>query len=166
VTTRPSALATAYNGASVGGILFSPLLVSLIASVGFVWTSALVGVCMVLALGILSRAVLSRTPEQMGQEPDGGQPVSQTKAAVKTDVPEVQPLAHAWTDRRFITLTAGMALALFAQTGMIAHLFFLLVPILGTQMAGVAMGLVTATAIARRQTAAIPFAIARICNDA
>lgn len=150
VTTRPSALAMAYNGASVGGVLFSPLLVSLIANVGFVWTSALVGVCMVLVLGILSRAVFSRTPEQMGQEPDGGQAASQKKAAVNADLPDAQPLAHAWTDRRFLTLTAGMALGLFAQTGMIAHLFSLLVPLLGAQLAGVAMGLVTATAIAGR----------------
>jgi MFS family permease len=43
-----------------------------------------------------------------------------------------------------------MALGLFAQIGLIAHLFSVLVPALGEQMAGVAMGLATASAIAGR----------------
>jgi hypothetical protein len=43
-----------------------------------------------------------------------------------------------------------MALGLFAQIGMIAHLFSLLVPALGTEPAGLAMGLATAAAIAGR----------------
>ena len=42
---------------------------------------------------------------------------------------------------------AGMALGLFAQIGLVAHLFSLLVPALGAQQAGLAMGLVTALAI-------------------
>ena len=37
---------------------------------------------------------------------------------------------------RFITLAAGAALALFAQIGLITHLYSLLVPALGTQWAG------------------------------
>jgi MFS family permease len=43
-----------------------------------------------------------------------------------------------------------MALGLFAQIGLIAHLFSLLVPALGAQQAGLAMGLATASAIAGR----------------
>ena len=43
-----------------------------------------------------------------------------------------------------------MALGLFAQIGLIAHLFSLLVPALGAQRAGLAMGLATALAIAGR----------------
>ena len=43
-----------------------------------------------------------------------------------------------------------MALGLFAQIGLIAHLFSLLIPALGTQGAGLAMGLATASAIAGR----------------
>jgi hypothetical protein len=43
-----------------------------------------------------------------------------------------------------------MALGLFAQIGLIAHLFSLLVPALGAQAAGLAMALATACAIAGR----------------
>jgi hypothetical protein len=40
---------------------------------------------------------------------------------------------------KFLTLSVGMALGLFAQIGLIAHLFSLLVPALGPQPAGLAM---------------------------
>jgi len=43
-----------------------------------------------------------------------------------------------------------MALGLFAQIGMISHLFSLLVPSLGAPLAGIAMGMATASAIAGR----------------
>ncbi len=49
-----------------------------------------------------------------------------------------------------MTLSAGMALGLFAQIGLVAHLFSLLAPALGAQGAGLAMALVTAMAIAGR----------------
>jgi hypothetical protein len=49
-----------------------------------------------------------------------------------------------------VTLAAGMALGLFAQIGLIAHLFSLLVPSLGAQQAGFATGLATACAIGGR----------------
>jgi hypothetical protein len=53
-------------------------------------------------------------------------------------------------DRRFLTLAAGMALGLFAQIGLVAHLFSLLVPSLGAPIAGIAMGGATAAAILGR----------------
>ena len=43
-----------------------------------------------------------------------------------------------------------MACGLFAQIGLIAHLYSLMVPALGPQLAGLAMGLATASAIAGR----------------
>ena len=55
-----------------------------------------------------------------------------------------------WRDFQFITLAAGMALGLFAQIGLLAHLFSLLVPPLGAQLAGIAAGAATAAAIAGR----------------
>ena len=45
-----------------------------------------------------------------------------------------------WHHTKFLTLAAGMALALFAQIGLLAHLFSILVPVLGADHAGVAMG--------------------------
>jgi MFS family permease len=85
----------------------------------------------------------------MGLSPDGD--AAGTPAAVVTS-PAARPLPGAllWHDLRFVTLAAGMALGLFAQIGLIAHLFSLLVPALGAQLAGLAMGLATASAIAGR----------------
>jgi hypothetical protein len=53
-------------------------------------------------------------------------------------------------DYCFMTLAAGMALGLFAQIGLLAHLFSLLVPVLGAQNAGLAAGGATAAAISGR----------------
>jgi len=43
-----------------------------------------------------------------------------------------------------------MSLVLFVQIGLLAHLFSLLVPVLGEQLAGFAAGLAAAAAIAGR----------------
>ncbi|MFY7960713.1 MAG: MFS transporter, partial [Elsteraceae bacterium] len=56
---RPAALSTAYNGASVGGILFSPLWASLIAAFGFAAAAMAVGVAMIVIVGFLALLVLS-----------------------------------------------------------------------------------------------------------
>jgi hypothetical protein len=49
-----------------------------------------------------------------------------------------------------VTLAAGAALALFAQIGMITHLYSLLVPALGTEWAGLVMGVGTGAGMAGR----------------
>src|SRR5439155_23366027 len=66
--------------------------------------------------------------------------------------PAARPLPGAllWRNRKFLALSAGMAMGLFAQIGLVAHLFSLLAPALGAQQAGLAMGLATALAIACR----------------
>ena len=51
-----------------------------------------------------------------------------------------------WRHEKFLTLAAGMALALFAQIGLLAHLFSILVPVLGADRAGAAMGIAPASA--------------------
>jgi len=149
IRSRPAALMMAYNGASIGGIVFSPLWVALIARLGFAGAAMLVGLVMLAAIWLLSCLVFSRTPESLGQKPDGdapGKPVASVTAGL------VRPLPGRllWRDRRFLTLAAGMVLGLFAQVGLIAHLFSLLVPAMGAEGAGLAMGMATAFAIAGR----------------
>jgi hypothetical protein len=149
VRARPAALAMAYNGGSVGGIVFSPLWVAAIGGLGFPTAAAAVGAVMALTIWTLSELVFARTPESMGQRPDGD--AAGAMAASVTAI-SARPLPGRllWRDRAFVTLAAGMALGLFAQIGLTAHLYSLLVPALGAQPAGLAMALVTAMAIAGR----------------
>jgi Major Facilitator Superfamily len=148
VHKRPAALAMAYNGASIGGVVFSPLWVLAIASFGFPMAAAIIGAVMIVTIWLLADLVFSRTPHGTGQSPDGEAAGAPTVAAATT-VPAL-PGHLLWRDRTFLTLAAAMALGLFAQIGLLAHLFSLLVPALGEQAAGILMGLATASAIAGR----------------
>jgi hypothetical protein len=144
---RPAALSMAYNGASIGGVIFSPLWVALIGGVGFPKAALIITTGMVITLGALAVLVLGRTPESMGQAPDGQ--LAET-AGLAAEGATVLPVTRLARDRAFLTLSLGMALALFAQIGLIAHLVSLLVPVLGIEGAGLAAGLSTAAAIAGR----------------
>ncbi len=65
---RPAALSLAYNGSSLGGVLFSPLWVALIAELGFALGAGVVGVVTVLCIGFVCRRYLNLT---LGVRPDG-----------------------------------------------------------------------------------------------
>ena len=149
VRNRPKALSTAYNGASVGGIIFSPLWVALIDWLGFARAAMLVGAITVVVIWCLATWVVSRMPEQLGQYPDG-EAVSSTIAVPHASSSPTLPGDMLWRNWHFRTLAAGMALGLFAQIGLLAHLFSLIVPALGTGWAGIAAGLATASAIVGR----------------
>jgi hypothetical protein len=150
VRRRPAALSTAYNGASIGGVVMSPLWAVLIAGHSFTAAAALVGGVMVCAVLLMSHAVFSKTPEQLGQRPDGDAPDAGGTAGPDPLETEPLPVPSLWRDRAFLTLASGMALGLFAQIGVIAHLFSLLVPALGERWAGFAMALATACAVGGR----------------
>jgi uncharacterized membrane protein len=149
VRSRPAALAMAYNGASVGGILFSPLWVFAIGTLGFPMAVAVVGGVIVVLLWVLADRVFAPTPESLGQSPDGDAPGD---PSVSLTSPLARPLPGPliWRDTAFLTLTLGTSLALFAQVGLIAHLFSLMVPALGAQWAGIAMATATVAAVTGR----------------
>ncbi|MET7241905.1 MFS transporter [Methylobacterium sp. EM32] len=147
VAKRPAALSMAYNGASIGGVVFSPLWVVLIGRIGFPMAALVVGAGMIAVLGALALLVLPRTPASTGQVPDGEDSGGTGRAPRAAAALPAAPLAR---DRAFVTLSAGMALALFAQIGLIAQLISLLAPTLGPDGAGLAAGLATAAAIVGR----------------
>lgn len=68
---RPAALGMAYNGASLGGVIFSPLWIALIAGLDFVAAAVVVGGIMIAVVGLPSLLVFRHTPASMGQHPDG-----------------------------------------------------------------------------------------------
>jgi MFS family permease len=145
---RPAALSTAYNGASVGGVVFSPLWVAMIGWGGFPMAAVSIGIVMVATIVVLSTRILNRTPDSMGVAPDGDDFLPQSDAIVVSLSPA--PVANLWRDRAFQTLALGMAFGMFAQIGLIVHLFSLLVEAMGARGAGLAMGLATAAAIVGR----------------
>jgi hypothetical protein len=148
VRARPAALSMAYNGASIGGVVFSPLWVVAIGALGFPAAAAAIGATAALTMWVLADLLLARTPAQLGQTPDG-EPDAPSLPSTAATAPRLGGRSL-WQEMRFLTLAAGMALGLFAQIGLIAHLFSLLVPALGAPAAGWAMGLATAAAIAGR----------------
>ncbi|SFY30927.1 Major Facilitator Superfamily protein [Paracoccus pantotrophus] len=147
ILRRPAALGMAHNGASLGGVIFSPRWIALIAGIGFLPAALAVGGVMVAVVATLSVLVFRHTPESMGQRPDGEEGADPRPRAPRGGSPARRRFLR---DRKFVTLAAGMMLGLFAQIGLLAHLFSLLVPVLGEGMAGLAMGGATLAAILGR----------------
>jgi hypothetical protein len=140
---RPLALAKAYNGASVGGMVFAPLWAVLIDRVGFPAAAMLVGLAMVAVVMSVATRELARTPLGEGNGVDGSAQVN-GPAAASAFAPAL------WMERRFLTLAAAMALGLFAQIGLIAQLFSLMAPTTGVHLAGGIMALATGCGMAGR----------------
>jgi hypothetical protein len=139
----------AYNGASIGGVVFSPLWVAAIGKWGFPIAAAVVGIVVAICVWILADGYFARTPQQMGLAPDGDEPGIVTAFPASAAAKSLSGVAL-WRDRRFVTLAAGTALGLFAQIGLLAHLFSLLVPAVGAPLAGIAISAATIAAIAGR----------------
>jgi hypothetical protein len=152
VRARPAALGTAYNGASFAGLIFSPLWVMAITLVGFPIAAGIIGAATIASVAVLAGRYFSRTPQEMGLEPDGdaiGRTVSVTASHARP-----LPGSALWRDFAFITLATGSALSLFAQIGLITHLYSLLVPALGAEWAGLVMGIGTGAGMGGRMLVA------------
>jgi hypothetical protein len=146
---RPAALAMAYNGGNIGGVVFSPLWAASIGAIGFPAAAAAIGLVMTLNMWVLADLVFARTPQQMNLTADGVAAGAHA-VSVTSSIAKPLPGLRLWHDRKFLTLAAAMAFGLFAQIGLVVHLYSLLVPALGEPQAGLAMGLVTEMAIIGR----------------
>jgi MFS family permease len=151
VRTRPVALSFAYNGSSIGGVIFSPLWVAAIGFLGFPLAAEIIGLVMIVIIWSLADVFFAKLPQDMSLSPDGDALGAENDSVTSASARPL-PGSQLWRNPQFITLALGMALGLFAQIGLIAHLFSLLVPALGAQLAGVATGVATAAAIAGRST--------------
>lgn len=145
---RPIAIALAFNGASVGGVLFMPMWVYLIRSIGFPSAALLVGGCMVAVVGYLCVRFLARSLEEMGLAPDGD---ASHRAAVNPKSRRTR--IEIVRTSRFITISAAFSLGLFAQIGLLAHLVARLTPALGIEHAGFLVSLATICAVIGRTAA-------------
>jgi MFS family permease len=164
---RPKAMNLAFNGASVGGILFVPLWVFLIDRLGFQVAALSVAAVTIGAVALLSARYFNPSPASLGLAPDGdGVSAAIAKPTPRLSRSEIIRLP------RFLTLSGAFALGLFAQIGLLSHLIVRLTPDVGVTSAGLLVSLATACAVLgrtltgwwigdhdRRIAAAINFAI-------
>jgi cyanate permease len=143
---RPAALAMAYNGASMGGILFVPLWAALIGWVGFAAAAIGVGTVGLAVLWWAAGRWFGPDPAALGLHPDGGD-------APPPPRPAAAPSGPLWSQPGFRSLSLAFALGLVAQMGLLSQLFSLLAPALGATGAGWAMSLATACAVLGRSAA-------------
>ncbi|HTG10416.1 MAG TPA: MFS transporter, partial [Candidatus Eisenbacteria bacterium] len=129
---RGLAISLALNGASCGGVFVTPLLVGLIARLGFragLW----VAVTIMLLVLVPALVVLRRGPADPGRRP-----------------------SEAWSRRRllrtptFLTISIPFALGLLAQVGFFTHQISYLLQFVGTQSAALAVSLTTVAAVLGR----------------
>lgn len=128
---RPKAMSMAFNGASMGGILFAPLWAVLISAFGLSQAAVTLGVAMIAVLCPLAFHYLRAPPA----------------AADSHRAAPVSPRAVLVRQRAFVTISAAFALALFAQIGLFAHLIARLTPDFGPTVAAAAISLITLCAI-------------------
>ena len=140
---RPAALAMAYNGASAGGIVFTPLWAALIAAWGFGPASLAVAVAAVLVAWPMAGRWFGPTPDGMGLHPDGA-------AQPPPPRPAAAPTGPLWRQPAFRSLSLAFALGLTAQMGLLTVLFSIMAPSLGEAGAGLAMSVATACAVVGR----------------
>jgi MFS family permease len=137
---RGMAISLALNGASFGGIVGVPLLVTLIGHVGFASAMyAAAGAMLVLLLPVIL-LVVGRPPASHGRH-------ATTKTKVQSSA---QIRAWALRDVGFLSVTIAFALVLFAQVGFIVHLISFLDPVIGRERAAVAVAVLTAMAVVGR----------------
>ncbi|NOG72127.1 MFS transporter [Roseicella sp. DB1501] len=140
---RGAALSMAFNGASLGGVLFTPLWALLIDAFGFAGASVGIALLVAAVSWPIAGRWLGRVPADLGLHPDGA-------ASPPPPRPAAAPAGPLWRQARFRSLSLAFALGLVAQMGLLTTLFSILAPVLGEAGAGIAMSLATACAVIGR----------------
>ncbi len=130
---RGLAISLAFNGASCGGVVVTPLLVLLVERVGF---TAAVLISTAIMLAILLPVIVA----WIGPRAQSAAPATAPSQIAATGEASRAAIVRRWA---FWTITVGFALALTAQVGVIVHLIVLLEPKLGRANAGFAVSLMT-----------------------
>ena len=143
---RPKALSLAFNGASIGGFVFTPLWVALIAQFGFPIAAAAIGAAMLVILWPVTIRFLRPRPSSPRPASAGHAGWNRQHNEITSTVSR----ASLMRDRCFVTLSGAFALGLFAQIGLFAHLVTRLTPEFGASGAAWAISLTTLCAVAGR----------------
>lgn len=139
---RGLALSLAFNGATCGGIILVPLLLSLTGSIGF--RSAMLAVTLAMMVLLLPVVVtFIGWPARMSPASDGGRTAGGAAAPGHS---RKALLANA----AFWTMVLPIAMALLAQMGFIVHQVTFLEPLIGRSAAGLAVTIMAAMAVVGR----------------
>ncbi|WP_202639202.1 MFS transporter [Bradyrhizobium sp. CCBAU 051011] len=137
---RGMAISLALNGASFGGIVGVPLLVTAIGYFGFSGAMTFSAAVMVALMVPVILLLVGRPPLHLS-----------AGAVDAADAPSpTQIRARAFRDIGFLSVSIAFALVLFAQVGFIVHLIAFLDSVIGRQQAAIAMALLTAMAVVGR----------------
>src|SRR4051812_37055924 len=137
---RGMAISLALNGASFGGIIGVPLLVTAVGHFGF--SGAMIAAAIVL-IALMVPVILIFV----------GKPPLHSAAAVAAAADGPSPTqirGRAFRDIGFLSVSIAFALVLFAQVGFIVHLIAFLDSVIGRERAAVAVALLTAMAVVGR----------------
>jgi MFS family permease len=145
---RPKAMSLAFNGASVGGVLFVPLWAFSIDRLGFQTAALSISIVAVGIIGWLSVRYFKLSPASLGLGLDG----SAAPSALVTPGPRLSR-SEIVRMPRFLTLSAAFALGLFAQIGLLSHLIVRLTPDIGATGAALLLSLATVCAVIGRTLA-------------
>lgn len=132
---RPRAMGFAFNGASAGGLLLTPLWAVLIGHLGLPAAAFMMAAATALVVCPLAARFLAPLPSITAAPAAAARPSSRRALLGQ---------------RAFLTLSVAFALGLFAQIGLVTHLIARLQPLFGTELAALALSLVTICAIAGR----------------
>jgi MFS family permease len=138
---RGMAISLALNGASFGGIVGVPLLVTAIGSLGF--SSAMMAAAATMLVLIIPVILIF-----VGRPPGRGGIAGELAAANPPSASRIR--AQAFRDVAFLTVSIAFALVLFAQVGFIVHLISFLDPVIGRERAAIAVAMLTAMAMVGR----------------
>lgn len=138
-TKRGMAISLALNGASFGGIVGVPLLITAIGQIGFSNAMYATSAAMLVLMVPVILIFVGRPPDNHGWHAAAAKPPS-----------SAQIRKEAMRDIGFLTVTTAFALVLFAQVGFIVHLISFLDPLIGRERAAVAVAVLTAMAVVGR----------------
>jgi predicted MFS family arabinose efflux permease len=138
---RGMAISLALNGASFGGIVGVPSIVTAIGHFGF--PDAMIAAAIVMVVLLVPVIVIF-----IGRPPDRA---SSAVTSLAADAPSASRIrAQAFRDTAFLSVSIAFALVLFAQVGFIVHLISFLDPVIGREHAAIALALLTAMAVVGR----------------
>jgi predicted MFS family arabinose efflux permease len=138
---RGMAISLALNGASFGGIVGVPLLVTGVGYFGFGGAMIAAAASMVLLM-VPIILIFVGPPPPLPNSPAG--------SSAGEPLPAARIRAAALRHVGFLTVTIAFALVLFAQVGFIVHLISFLDPVIGRARAATAVALLTVMAVVGR----------------